>query len=417
MEGAERSAGFIYEEEIEIRLEVQFQCPECQHLLKRSGEVNLCPLGHVRLFTTAEGYPILKGKGRISKQLICGGEFRDGVLWQKALSHYRKAVYVVSPKDKGFELGSLHDCFADLKCEFRVVPLDRLNRLHIDRETMIVFSHHLGKKDAGKIIFRYFRHPVYRYIPGVVMRMGFLKLIKQALGATLYKILLAPITSRLLEVRYEGYLSDGRIAKQFAQTYLPQEMHIGKGRHAFDIGCGRGRHVAILNQLGFTVTGMDIQKHPYWRKLSKANLIVGSVECLSYFPDTIFDFIVCMQLLMYLDDDAGALAHIRRMLKKDGYLLLQVTNKENLHTLLTKRPLTQDPYLQRYYSESELCSKLGRNGFKVDRVWTEKVYTPFLVLPGNILYEFVLNRSLKKALDRLINPRYLGLINILARAS
>jgi ubiquinone/menaquinone biosynthesis C-methylase UbiE len=257
---------------------------------------------------------------------------------------------------------------------------------------------------------------VYGYFSGSIIGMRLPKLIRQVLGALLYKLLLDPIISHSVEACYERYLFDKRTAEHFARTHLPPEIQNGKGQQAFDIGCGRGRHVAILSQLGFTVTGMDLQKHLYWERIPKATFIVGSTECLSYIPDTTFDLVICMQVLMYLADDNGILAHIRRMLKSEGYFLIQVTNKENLHTILTKEPLAQDPYLQRYYEQSELCDKLKRHGFIIDRIWTEKFYTPFFVLPGNILYDFVLNDPLRASWDRLVHPRYLGLINILARA-
>jgi SAM-dependent methyltransferase len=402
---------------MKIKAEVQLQCPGCHHILERSKDTFRCPGGHVELNTTPEGYPILTTSQSSLVPLAYGGDFKEGLLWKETLGHCKKVIYLTSLEDEISEIRLLRDYLDAAKHELHVISLHNLNRLKIDRDIPIVFSHRIPKKDAIRIILKYLRHRLYRYIPGAVVRMQPFELLNQGLSLLVYKLLFDRIISRIIESRYERYLCDNKNAEDFARTYLPPKMYNKEERHAFDIGCGRGRHVAMLNQLGFAVTGMDIQEQSYWRKIPEANFIIGSTECLSYFPDNIFDFIISMQVLMYLVDDEGALVHIRRMLKKDGYFLLQVTNKENLHTVLTKRPLTRDPYLQRYYSQSELCDKLDWNGFKVVRTWTEKLYTPFFVLPGNILYEFLLNRSLQRAWDRLVSPRYLGLINILAQRS
>ena len=395
----------------------RLQCPRCGRFLEKSRETYLCPNGHVEVSTTPEGYPILKESGASGKQLLYGGDFKEGVIWQKAISHCKKVIYLASSEDKEDEPKPLRDYLTALMREFKVIYSDRLSKLKIDRETLIVFSPRIGRENILKILLKCLRHPVYRYVHHSVIRMGLAKLVRQVLGASLYKLFLSPIISRRIEACYERYLFDERTAEHFALTHLPQEMQNGKGLRAFDIGCGRGRHAAMLSQLGFGVTGMDLQTYPYWRRIPEATFIVGSTECLPYVPDTSFDFIACMQVLMYVADDDAVLAHMRRMLKQVGYLLLQVTNAENLHTVFTNEPLTQDPYLRRYYKHSELCNKLEQHGFRIGRVWTEKFYPPFFVLPGNILYDLVLNDPLRVSWDRLVHPRYLGLINILARPS
>lgn len=394
---------------------ISLQCPECGHSLERTVKAYSCPGGHVELQVKKEGCPVLKEPECFTRSLSYGGDFKEGVLWQRTLSRYKKVVYLTSSEDKENDLKPLREYLTALKCEFRVIYLDGSNKLNTDRETLIVFSPRIGRKNVIKIILKHIYRPVYRYVNGSVIRVQLIRIINQVVMTLLHKLLFDPIISRSIETRYERYLSDQETAKRFARTYLPLEMQNGEGRQVLDIGCGRGRHVAMLNQLGFTVTGMDVQRHPYWGRISNADFIIGSAECLPYIPDSSFDLIVCMQVLMYLKNDDLVLAQIRRILKREGYLLLQVTNKENLHTFLTNQPLTQDPFIQRYYKESELCSKLQERGFTIDRVWTEKFYTPFFILPGNLFYEFVLPQTLQAVWDKLIPSQHLGMINILAK--
>jgi len=395
---------------------ISLQCPECGHSLERTIKAYSCPGGHVKLQVTREEFPVLKEPKSFIRSLSYGGDFKEGVLWKKILSRCKKVVYLTSSEDKENDLKPLREYLAALKCEFRVIYLDGSNKLNTDRETLIIFSPRIGRKNAIKIILKHRHRPAYRYVNNSVIRVQLVRAINQVVTTLLHKLLFDPIVHRSIETRYERYLSDEETAKRFARTYLPPEMQNGEGRQALDIGCGRGRHVAMLNQLGFAVTGMDVQRHPYWGRISKADFIIGAAECLPYIPDSSFDFVACIQVLMYVNDDSAVLEEIRRILIKEGDLLLQVTNKENLHTLYTKEPLIPDPYLQRYYTQSEICSKLEKHGFTIGRVWTEKFYVPHLVSIGNVLYEFVLNQSMRAIWDRLVPSQHLGLINIWARA-
>jgi hypothetical protein len=85
----------IIEGKIAIKTEVQLQCPECRRFLEKSEETYRCAVGHIEWNTTPEGYPILKGSGDSVKQLLYGGDFKEGALWQKAISDCKKVAYLI----------------------------------------------------------------------------------------------------------------------------------------------------------------------------------------------------------------------------------------------------------------------------------------------------------------------------------
>lgn len=404
-------------EQISSKLNAQLQCPKCRQPLERLTKTFRCPSGHVELNITTEGYTIIKELNDFIKPLLYGGDFPEGLHWERVLRCCEKVVYVTAEEEGEDDLRPLQHHLMARSKKFSAVPFRELRMLKVDGETPIIFNHRIRRMNRWIIMLRYLRHPIYIYISGIIVRLNFVRLVRQKITSILNKYIVIPITSKGIETRYNKYLYDKTTANEFASNYLPEALRNGSSREAFDIGCGRGRHVAMLNQLGFAVTGMDIQSHPYWSRIPEPSFVLGTTDCLSYIPGEVFDLVVCMQVLMYLFDDDTILSHIRRMLKGEGYLLLQVTNAENLHTTLTKQPLAEDPYLQRYYKQSELCNKLAQNGFKIVRIWTEKFYTPFFVLPGNILYEFILNQPLKRFWDKLVPPQHLGLINILAHAA
>ncbi len=366
------------------------------------------------LNTTPEGYPVLKDNENTERRLVYGGDFKEGLHWRKALSSCNKVLYVAGAGHKEDGLEVLHDYVTALGHAFQKSSLLGFNELDIDRATLIVMSQRLSRADKVRIIFKHPWNSIYRYVPGLIQSMEWNEIIERSLKGLFYKALVDPVVSRKVEERYEQYLSDKKAVERYARAHLPPEMRHGRKQRVLDVGCGRGRHVAILSQLGFAVTGMDLIAHPYWKRISNAAFIVGSAECLRYIPDSSFDVVACMQVLMYLNNDDSVLEEIKRILKGNGYLLLQVTNKENLHTVCTKGPLIPDPYLQRYYTQSELCSKLEKHGFRIGRVWTEKFYLPFIASIGNVVYEFVLSDSMRAIWDKLVPSRHLGLINVLA---
>lgn len=404
-------------EYIQPKWNVPLQCPECHQLLEKEHEAYRCPSGHVGVNLLENEFSVLHGPKGGVRPLQYGGTFPEGILWEKVTDRCKELVYIAAEGEREADRMPLSHYLEARGRTLAIVSLKELNTFKLDRRTPIIFSSRINRRDKRKIVCRYVGQPVYAYSPGTVIRSDLPRILRQRFSALLYKHFISPLFSRSVEARYESYLSNETKATAFARYYLPEEIRNGRGRQAFDLGCGRGRHVALLRQLGYDVLGMDFQSHPYWAKIPGASFLVGTGDSLDYLPLESFDLILCIQVLMYLSEDEGVLSHLRRLLRGGGYLLLQVTNAENLHTALTKKPLAEDPSLQKYYTQAELCRKLAQHDFKIERVWTEKLYLPFIVLPGNLLYEFILSRPLKGFWDKLASPRQLGLINVLARAA
>jgi len=398
-----------------LRKDMELQCPKCQCLLERSSQIDHGPGGHVELRIPEQGYLVLAEIGNRMTPLHYGEKFREGTLWKKVMGRCELVIYIAAEAEREEDWEPLHRYLVAQGKRLSVTSFKELEAFKFGKNVPLILSHKMRRLEQWKISIHHRKHPIYIFVSGAVIRTNWLKMFREKLKNSLYKVLVTPIVSKCIETRYEQYLSDKATASQFAKTYLPETLQEGWGRNAFDVGCGRGRHAAMLSQLGFQVTGMDLQPHPYWSRIPNASFLVGTVGSLSSIPNGTFDLVVCMQVLMYLLDDNTALAQMRRILKREGYLFLQVTNADNLHTAFTQQPLIEDPYLERYYHKPDLCNKLEQNGFMVERVWMEKFYFPFFVSLGNICYEFVLNDKLRAILDRWISPRHLGLMNILAR--
>lgn len=100
------------------------------------------------------------------------------------------------------------------------------------------------------------------------------------------------------------------------------------GRRVLDAGCGSGPLSAALRDRGATVAGFDLSaamiRLARQRLGGDADLHVADLEGPLPFGDDTFDVVVASLCLHYLEDWAGPLAELRRVLRPDGRLVLSV---------------------------------------------------------------------------------------------
>lgn len=135
---------------------------------------------------------------------------------------------------------------------------------------------------------------------------------------------------------YEGHYNKQR-AKQVVSLFP----NLG-GAKILEIGCGGGFYSMVASQ-----------RHPKFQissdftpicvKAVKANLKKNGVENSEAlisdalhlpFKDESFDFIICIDLIEHISDDAGLLAEVKRIIRSPGALVLATQNSYSLNYLL-----------------------------------------------------------------------------------
>lgn len=100
------------------------------------------------------------------------------------------------------------------------------------------------------------------------------------------------------------------------------------GRRILDAGCGSGPLSAALRANGAVVTGFDASAAMVdlarQRLGEDADLHVADLAAPLPFADAEFDDVVASLVLHYLEDWAGPLAELRRVLKPGGRLIVSV---------------------------------------------------------------------------------------------
>ena len=157
---------------------------------------------------------------------------------------------------------------------------------------------------------------------------------------TLWKKLwnsLNPLNNPLLPMRhfsrwrveqyYRRTLSDIALARTWAEHFL-KDLSLPDGATVLDFGCGRGRNIGFLKQLGYKVVGQDVISNKWWDRLPDVGFQVLDTMARLPWKDASFDLVVEVEVIHYLPWEAlqKHVEEIRRIIKPGGYWVLLEAN-------------------------------------------------------------------------------------------
>jgi SAM-dependent methyltransferase len=102
-------------------------------------------------------------------------------------------------------------------------------------------------------------------------------------------------------------------------------LKLGPDARILEVGCGTGGNLEMLSHFG-AVTGLepDEESREYASDQTGVPVVGGTLpDGLPAFQGP-FDLIAALDVIEHLDDDAGSLAALRKLLKPDGFLLTTV---------------------------------------------------------------------------------------------
>lgn len=94
-----------------------------------------------------------------------------------------------------------------------------------------------------------------------------------------------------------------------------------------NLGCGTGKHTALLQNLGFNVVSLDSDE-ACAREVKKisACVVVGDASLLP-FKKSVFEKLICIDVLEHVESDIGCLEEIKNVVKKDGTVIISIPMK------------------------------------------------------------------------------------------
>lgn len=137
---------------------------------------------------------------------------------------------------------------------------------------------------------------------------------------------------------------------------------------ALELGCGRGRLATLLDQKGFTVTGIDLAEatiHKLNKKYPSINFLSGDVFTMNLESmENQFDLIVSSEVFEHIGilNRSRFVDIIYRLLKKDGIAIITTPNKQEMINLHLDTEQIIDDWvgkeeLERYFSKKlKICS-------------------------------------------------------------
>ena len=101
--------------------------------------------------------------------------------------------------------------------------------------------------------------------------------------------------------------------------------NVGK---VLDIGCGTGDRLDVFRNMGFETYGVETSDSAHYAKEHlKLNVKKGDLFS-SYFPDKVFDVVTLYHVLEHTHDPMKVCKEVYRILKDDGFLVVQVFGRK-----------------------------------------------------------------------------------------
>lgn len=144
-----------------------------------------------------------------------------------------------------------------------------------------------------------------------------------------------------------------------------------KGR-LLDIGSHLGFFLEQAKKYGFDVLGLEPSEIAARYAIQKLgiNTQIGTLDSIK-FPPNYFDTVTLFHTIEHLADPDHTIGEINRILKKDGLLVIETPNIENIWVKIFRSKWRQFLPNHFYFFSKETLSKLlEKNGFKVFEVRT-----------------------------------------------
>lgn len=143
----------------------------------------------------------------------------------------------------------------------------------------------------------------------------------------------------------QAWYPDEQVVRFLSRYYVqrrglgPEGLHRYENRplRGLDLGCGKGRHVVLMAEMGIEAHGTDISEVAIasgreWLAHARLSgkMDVGSITKIDY-PDAYFDLVICHGVLDHVleADCVAAIAEVRRILRPGGRFLVSLISEKD----------------------------------------------------------------------------------------
>jgi SAM-dependent methyltransferase len=145
----------------------------------------------------------------------------------------------------------------------------------------------------------------------------------------------------------------------------------GRTPRVLDIGCATGALLEKLRDRGWDAKGVEISPSAEYARRERSLDVRGLPLEDCGFPPESFDLVLASHLIEHLNDPAGFVAEVRRVLARGGYFLVTTPNIAGFQARLFRGRWRSAIFDHLYlFSVKTLSRLLRQNGFRVQRVCT-----------------------------------------------
>jgi len=155
-----------------------------------------------------------------------------------------------------------------------------------------------------------------------------------------------------------------------------------KNGKALDVGCGSGEFTVLLKKYFNEVVGIDysdemIEVAKKYDVKNEVNFKYGDCTKIEY-PDNTFDYLFALGLLDYVNDLDAVILELKRVLKKDGKLIITIPKNPTIFFLFRffnglRYKLFDAPPIVNALNKIQLYKIFENNGFSITKIhslWT-----------------------------------------------
>lgn len=136
-----------------------------------------------------------------------------------------------------------------------------------------------------------------------------------------------PLVREVYETKYRGAIRDKKRLAVWHQEILSFIKSVDKGQRVLDVGCGNGRLLAQIAELGFEAVGVDFSSEATAacrEQGLKAECVDIETEGIPY--DEEFDLCISTEVIEHVFDPYNFLFQINKVLQPGGLAILTTPN-------------------------------------------------------------------------------------------
>lgn len=167
-----------------------------------------------------------------------------------------------------------------------------------------------------------------------------------------------------------------------------------KEGNLFDLGVGWGHFLYTGKLLGYDTYGIELAQYPYTYAKEDLKLDVDKIDFFDIAVDEKYDILTMWDVLEHIDDCDAVIDKAKKMIKPNGYLILQVPQIDSYFAkkLDIKWTLMGLDHVN-YFSRKTITKLLEDRGFEVKKIKSSFEFKLFIM---NVLFPMLKLNKKKK---------------------